>query len=142
MKENAAAERLTDSGTAPEKSYDLYYCVEIPISRLGVIYQFKIWDIESMSILVKGNSRVLPWLKKGYVLNMKYYSTDPENPYRNFNTEIRYVKRQENGRLQDHYLVGLEILESDGQSVISWPYRPDGPKMLPFDDILRNTWRA
>jgi hypothetical protein len=142
MKENATAERFTDSGTTPEKNYGLYYCVEIPISGLGVIYQFKIWDIESMSILVKGNSLILPWIKKGYVLNMKYYSTDPANPYRNFNTEIRYVRRHEQGRLKDHYLVGLEILDSDGQSVISWPYRPDGPKTLPFDNILRNTWRA
>ncbi len=142
MKENAAAERFTDIGITPEKNYDLYYCVEIPISRLGVIYQFKIWDIGSMSILVKGNSRILPWLKKGYVLNMKYYSTNPANPYRSFNTEIRYIRRQEHGRLKDHYLVGLEIVESDGQALISWPYRPDSPKMLPFDNILRNTWRA
>jgi hypothetical protein len=142
MKEYVAAERFMDSDTAPEKNYDLYYCVEIPISRLGVIYQFKIWDIESMTILVKGNSGILPWIKRGCVLNMKYYSTDTVHPYQNFNTEIRYVRRHEHGRLKGHYLVGLEIVESDGQAVISWPYRPDGPQALPFDDILRNTWRA
>ena len=76
------------------------------------------------------------------MLNMKYYSTDAVHPYRNYNTEIRYVRRQENGRLKGHYLVGLEILENDSQSIMSWPYRSDGPQVLPFDNALRNTWRA
>jgi hypothetical protein len=142
MKEYAAAKRFMDTDTAPEKNYDLLYCVEIPIIRLGVIYQFKIWDIESMSILVKANSSILPWLKRGCMLNMKYYSTDAVHPYRNYNTEIRYVRRQENSRLKGHYLVGLVIVENDSQSIMSWPYRSDGPQVLPFDNAVRNTWRA
>jgi len=144
MEKYAIGGGFAEIDSAPGQDLNKYYSVEIPIDGLGVIYQFKIWEIESMfmSILVKENSRILPWIKVGCRLNMRYYSTDPVLPYQKFNTEIRYIKRQEHGRLIGHYLVGLEIVESLGRTDIRWPYHSDGAQILRFQDALINDRRA
>ena len=113
MKEYAVANKVVERRSEPRKKVDLYYSVEIPISELGVVYQFKIWDTKSPSIfvVVKENSGILPWLKVGDRLNMKYYSTDSLYPLEYLDTEIRNITKHDQGPLKGHYLVGLEIVD-------------------------------
>lgn len=124
MKEYAVVRELANGKSEHWEKVEQYYSVEISIDRLEVIYQFRIWDIESttMFILVKENSDILPWLKVGDKVNMKYYSTDLLYPFQYLDTEIQNIIKQDQGRLKGHYLVGLEISESQDQDDIHWPY--------------------
>jgi len=125
MKEYATVDKLAERRCGPGEKVNQFYSVEIPIGELGVVYQFKIWNIESTSmfVLVKEDSGILPWLKVGDRLNMKYYSTDLFYPVEYLDTEIRNITKQDQGRLKGHYLVSLEILGSQDQNKIHWLYR-------------------
>ncbi len=63
MKKYFSVDKLLDRRSEPRKKVNQYYSVEIPISELGVVYQFKIWNTESTSmfVLVKEDSGILPW---------------------------------------------------------------------------------
>jgi hypothetical protein len=144
MNEYAIASKFKEDHNVPEENQEKYYSVEIPIRGLGVIYQFKTRNIEPMfmSILIKKNSRILPWIKVGDRLNMKYYSTRYKYRYCNFDTEIRFITIQEHGRLKGHYLVGIEIIERHSQEEISWPYRTDGVQVFNFLNESKNNISA
>ena len=90
-----------------------YHSVEISLKGLGIPYQFRIWESakESMNVLINKDSRVLPHLKVGDTLDMKYYSVDLAYPSPNMRTVIQHIKKNENGRLKGHYLVGIRIVE-------------------------------
>ena len=94
------------------RNIDQFYCVEIPVNE-KLIYQFKIWQTESMFmlILVKENSKFLSFVEINSKFNMKYYSDDFLSPYQEIVTEIRDINLQECGRLKGHYLISLEIIE-------------------------------
>ena len=94
------------------RDLDQFYCVEIPV-RDKLIYQFKIWQTESMfmAVLVKENSKFISYVDINSKFNMKYYSEDFYYPYQELVTEIRDISLQENGRLEGHYLISLEIIE-------------------------------
>ena len=140
MNELAAAKDLFDSRPIPGESLYQYYSVEIPVIELGVIYQFKIWQTQSMtmSILVKEDSAILPRIKVGDRLNMKYYSVDLTYPYQNLDTEIRDITRQERGRLKGHYLVNLAIVQGKVRNAARWPYRSDESQIFSFNALLSN----
>ena len=113
MYEHALADNLLETVLLERgRDLDQFYCVEIPV-RDKLIYQFKIWQIESMfmSILVKENSKFLSMVDINSKFNMKYYSEDFFYPYQELYTEIRDINLQEQGRLKGHYLVSLEIIE-------------------------------
>lgn len=114
MKEHALAEKLLDERSLAASRLKPYYSVEIPVERLGLVYQFKIWRTESTSmfVLVKENSSLLFWLRVGDRLSMKYYSTEFIYRYENLDTEILNITKQDYGRLKGHYLVGLGITDS------------------------------
>jgi len=144
MKGYTSVEKLVDRRSEPRKKVDQYYSVEIPISELGVVYQFKIWNAESTSmfVLVKEDSGILPWLKVGDRLNMKYYPTDLFYAIEYLDTEIRNITKQDQGRLKGHYLVGLEILDSQDQNKIHWLYRSNKTQISPFNMLLGNIYRV
>ena len=113
MYEHALADNLSHAALLDRgRDLDQFYCVEIPV-RVGIIYQFKIWQTEPMfmMILVKDNSKFLSLLDKNSKYNMKFYSDDFLYPYQELVTKIRDISLQENGRLRGHYLVSLEIIE-------------------------------
>lgn len=114
MKVYALARRIDQTGPEPKNRVDQYYSVEFAIEGLESAYQFKIWNKSSthMSILVKENSDVLPQLKVGDTLNMRYYSDNLIHPSECLETAIRRITRNDQGRLKGHYLVGLELLEN------------------------------
>lgn len=120
---------------------NLYYSVEIPIKKLGIIYQFKIWRMESMPmfIMVREDSGLLPWLRPGDSVNMKYYSIDFIHPYENLDTEIRDLRKQDRGKFRGHYLVDLEIMERKGfEDRYTWTYRSRNPQEISYNDLLMN----
>ena len=113
---NKPAERRSEHR---EQVYQ-YHSVEFSINGLELPYVFKIWNIASMSmcVLVKEDSDILPRLKVGDRLNIKYYSTGSIDPPKYQETAIRYITKGEQGRFKGHYLVGLEILETQDQKKI------------------------
>ncbi|MFC1533308.1 hypothetical protein ACFL7M_08100 [Thermodesulfobacteriota bacterium] len=143
MNEYAVAKNIVESCPAPWPNLDQYYSVEIQINEIGVVYQFKVWRIESTSIyiLIKEDSALLPWLKVGDSRIMKYYSNDLTNPYQNLETEILDIIRQEYGRLRGHYLVGLEIKGSNNQDNARWPYRSNEALISPLNASLSSIYR-
>jgi hypothetical protein len=109
-----AAEEVTGKRSEQRKKADQYYSAEFLVEGMEVLYQFKIWDVasSSLSVLVNEHSQILPRLKVGATLDVKYYSSDSGYPSDFQKTAIRHVTRNDEGRLKGHFLVGLEILES------------------------------
>lgn len=115
----------------PEPKFDQYYSVEFQSINFNSLYQFKLWNLgqESMCVLVKENSGILERLRVGDILNMKYYTTDSNCPTTHQETEIKYIKKEDNGRFRGHFLIGLAILENgnEGEAVKSIDTPPEGP---------------
>ena len=105
-------------GDTPERrsetraAADRYYSVQFTTSGLASYYQFKLWNISSsgMCILVKEGSEVLNHLKVGNEIAMTYYLTDTQGVHENLKTEIKHITKNDNGKFQGHYMVGLSIL--------------------------------
>ena len=106
-------DKVLDRRSEPRTQVDKYHSVEFAIDGIDVAYQFKIWNIasSSMSVLIREDSAILARLKVGDILDVKYYSTDSRYASEYLRTAIRHVTKNDEGRLQGHYLVGLEILE-------------------------------
>ena len=117
MKEFALTDNILERGFGPEKKVDLYESVEVSFNGRSLVYQFKLWDVESMSvsILVREDSNVLPQIQIGDILSMKYCYKKSAFPPEYQETVIRQITKKEKGRLKGHYLVRLEILESQDQ---------------------------
>jgi tetratricopeptide (TPR) repeat protein len=64
-----------------------------------------------MCFLIKENSDILPRLRVGDILEMKYYSASSAYESEPRKTVIREITRDDQGPFKGHYLVGLEILE-------------------------------
>ncbi len=98
--------------------------VEFQPGAAACPYQFKVRDYSSqgIGILVKKDSCVLDMIHVGDVLDMKYYQgTDPPIPV-NVRTRIQHISSPENGRHENHFIVGLNIMKKDGVTE-----RPDSP---------------
>ena len=104
--------------TAEEKAdrvmtKDEYHSAEFTVNGLGTVYQFKLWETDStpMCVVVREDSNLVPWLRVGDVVNVKYYGADSSYSSNSLSTEIRDITKDDNGRFKGHYLVGLEILK-------------------------------
>ncbi len=105
-------------GNTPERRSEVraederYYSVQFTAEGLASFYQFKLWNIskKGMCILVKEGSRVLEHIKVGETIEMTYYLTDSQGAHENLRTEIKHITKNEKGRFQGHYMVGLSIL--------------------------------
>lgn len=109
-----AANVFTENASGLETRADRYCSAEFVVEDLGVLYQFKIWEMAStiLSVLVNEKSRIIPRLKVGDTLKVKYYSNDSGYPSAYQRTAIRHITKNDEGRLKGHFLVGLEILQS------------------------------
>lgn len=94
---------------------DRYYSVQFTTSGLASFYQFKLWNIspKGMCILVKEGSEVLKHIKVGDTLEMTYYLTDSQGAHEDLKTQIKHITKNEDGRFQGHFLVGLAISPTD-----------------------------
>ena len=92
-----------------------FYSVEFSVGDLAPIYQFKLRrsDARSMFVLIKENSDILSQIEVGNVLNMKFYTTEPTDPVKYFDTQIDEIKNGGEGRFSGHCLVGLSIIGQD-----------------------------
>lgn len=110
----SSALSLTDGDSGHTRKTDQYSSAEFLVEGLSVLYQFRIWKeaSSSLSVLVNEKSEILPRLKVGDTLKVKYYSDDGLYPSEYKTTAIRHITRNEDGRLKGHFLVGLEILNS------------------------------
>ncbi len=117
MRKYAVTSNLADRRSEPRKEVDQYYTLEFSIDGLNVTYQFKVWNkaTRSVGFLVQEDSDILPLLKVGDTLNVRYYSTDLADCTEYLETMIRHVTKIDQGRLKGHYLVGLEILVANTQ---------------------------
>jgi hypothetical protein len=90
-----------------------FYSVELSIRGLEIPYQFRLWNLASpvRFVLVKEYSKILPRLRVGDTLNMKYYPAGSVYRPESLRTAIRHVTKNDQGRFRGHYLVGLEIVE-------------------------------
>lgn len=97
----------------PREPVDQSYSVEFSISGRNITDQYRVWNkgLTSMSFLVQESSDILPCLKVGHTVRMKYYHADLLCPSESLKTVIRHVTKKDQGRLKGHYLVGLEISE-------------------------------
>ena len=88
---------------------DQYSSVELSISNLNYLYQFKIRETSQtgMGILVREDSVILKHLKVGDILNMKYYPLELSEQPEYLKTEIKHITKDDQGRFKGHYLVGL-----------------------------------
>lgn len=108
--DNAVEEKRSEERTL----VDLYYSVEFSVRGVDCVYQFKIRDRSprGIGVLVREDSEVLKHLKVGDVLEVKYYRTDSSMPNDYFETEIRHIDRDEEGKFRGHCFVGLKILKN------------------------------
>lgn len=91
------------------------HSVEFVLDAPHPIYQFKLWRSEynCVFLLVKDSSEVLPQLKIGSVLPMKYLSGEPMAPMEIRKTEIKNIVNERKGRFEGHHRVELAIVASD-----------------------------
>ena len=113
MRDYEGAEKRGGFTLEEKGNGDQYHSVEFSIKGIELSYQFKIWNTANMSmcVLVKEDSAILPRLKVGDTLDMKFYSGASSDPTDSLKTTIRHISKDE-GRFRGHYLVALEILEN------------------------------
>jgi len=113
---------------------DQYYSVEVDLAGMTFPYQFKIRRIASrpMCFLIKESSDILPRLRVGDILEMKYYSS--KSPYitEPRKTAIREITKDDQGQFKGHYLVALEILKE-----LSEARSQESPKRLTEKEMFR-----
>ena len=113
MESYITTSKLQGRRSAHTKRIYQFHSVEFSVRGIDIPYQFRIWDMSSacMYVLVNEYSDILPRLKVGDTLKMKYYSTDSVYRPECLKTAIRHITKNDQGRFKGHYLVGLEILE-------------------------------
>lgn len=115
MEHNAVMSAWKERRSEPRRILEQYHSAEFIFEGVELHYQFRIWDTasSSMCVLIKESSEVIPLLKVGDTLSVKYYSTNSPWPSEALKTIIRHVTRNDQGRFKGHFLVGLEILPQE-----------------------------
>ena len=113
MSDNTTNDKRPERRAETRSASERYYSVEFTVKDLASAYQFKIWNISSqgMCILIKDDSKILPYINVGDVITMKYYLTESIGTTEDVRTEIKHITKDEQGRYKGHYLVGLAILQ-------------------------------
>jgi hypothetical protein len=102
------SERRAEVRTPAER----FYSVQFKTTGLASYYQFKLRNTSTkgLCILVKEGSDVLNHINVGDTIEMTYYLTDATGGHENLKTEIKHITKNENGRFQGHFMIGLSIL--------------------------------
>ena len=79
-----------------------YYSVEFSVSGSYFLHQFKIRKLPASSIDL---------LKVGDIITMKYYPENAFLPADLMDTEIRSITKENQGRFNGHYFIGLGPLD-------------------------------
>ena len=96
------------------------HSVEFALDSPHPIYQFKLWRSEynCVFLLVKDNSELLPQLKIGSVVPMKYLSSDAMGAMEVRNTEIKNIVNERKGRFEGHHRVELAIIAAEMEAAV------------------------
>jgi len=96
------------------------HSVEFVLDAPHPIYQFKLWRSECncVFLLVKNSSQVLPQLRIGSILPMKYLTCEPQEPMEVRETEIKNIINERKGRFEGHYRVELAIVASQSDPAV------------------------
>ena len=134
MKDHTVNDKPVAKISDPKANLEQYYSVEISVHGLNVPYQFKIWQITSRCVwvLVKEDSDILPLVKLGDTLNIKYYPANRAFAPDIKDTTIRHITMNDQGRFKGHYLVGLEVLESRDRKEPHHSFDVKAPQPLPL----------
>lgn len=102
----------TERRSETRETDSTYYSVLFTTEGLDSYYQFKLWNIspKGICILVKEDSEVLSNLKVGDTIEMTYFIADSQGASEKLKTQIKHITKNDTGRFQGHYLVGLSIL--------------------------------
>jgi len=114
MKESTPPNTMENEAFEGSQLAAHYHSVEFSIQGVELAYQFKIWNTSStpMCVLIKEDSAILPSLKEGDTLDLKFYSSGrSHSSSSSLKTRIRHITRDQ-GRFRGHYLVALEIQET------------------------------
>ena len=113
MKKNALFKKL-ERKTESQKRVIQYNSVEFSFKGVEAVYQFKIWTTRSVNlcVIIRENSSVLPRMKVGDILNVKYNFRNSAYLSEYLKTAIRFIIKQSKGRFKGHYVVGFEILKN------------------------------
>lgn len=117
-----------------EEAPDQYHSVEVELAGMIYPYQFKIRNnpSSSMCFLIKENSDILPRLKVGDILELKYYSAGSTHVSEPRKTVIREITKDDQGPFKGHYLVGLEIVEGLQENSVQ-----ESPERLSEKEMFR-----
>ena len=91
---------------------DQYHSVEVELTGMIYPYQFKIRSnpSSSMCFLIKENSDILPRLKVGDILELKYYSAGSTHASEPKKTVIREITKDDQGPFKG--LKSVRIIEA------------------------------
>lgn len=105
--------QIKEKRSKKRKSTDRFYCVEIDLGPPLPIYKFRVRNISGnrACVLVKEGSSILKRLEVGQKLKMKYWSGENLGIAKTWYAQIMHIKKQINGELKGHYVVGFSILE-------------------------------
>ena len=112
MGTNNSSENSNERRAETRELSQRYYSVQFTTEGLDSHYQFKLWNVspKGMCILVKDDSEVLSHLNVGDTIEMAYYLADGQGTFEKMKTQIKHITKNEDGRFQGHYLIGLAIL--------------------------------
>ncbi|HKK90180.1 MAG TPA: PilZ domain-containing protein [Desulfobacteraceae bacterium] len=87
--------------------------VEFKPDNAGVTYQFKLRDFSTngLGFLVNEGSKVLELISVGDEMEMKYYPRGGSSVPLLLKTRINHISPPEKEKHQNHYIIGLHILE-------------------------------
>jgi len=119
MNERESEPQRADRRTELRETLEPFYSVELDIEGFYTRYQFKLRNISpnGLCILVRGDSAVLERLEVGDVFHVNLYPDSDPQSVKNASAQIRHITKQNEGRYEGHYLVGLVFdasLEQEG----------------------------
>ena len=90
----------------------LNHSVQFAKKGFDIIYQFRVRNIPAKGdcILVREDSQLIVHLKVGDVLDTKYFAEEESNPFEISKTKITDIAKDDCGRFEGHYLIGLAKL--------------------------------
>jgi hypothetical protein len=93
---------------------DECYTVELIFDGNHTARQYKVWHKATtyMCVLLEEPSDILNRVRVGDRMNIRYFDTDQTVPSECLKTEVRNVKKGNQGRLKGQYLLDLQIQES------------------------------
>ena len=93
---------------------DECYTVELLFDGGHADRQYKVWHKATtyMCVLLEETSDILDRVRVGDRMNIRYFDTDQTVASEYLETEVRHVKKGNQGRLKGQYLLNLEIRET------------------------------